>query len=155
MALSRESLACLPVAEIASLAKAGLGQRHIFRRLDSLPVHDTHIEASRPITGITCDFEDLPSLEHILGNAFSEKITFAELSAAASKPCCTALLEKNRSVLEVTADSLPSVIERPEHEATPPVSMITGFAQNAVPVSLHNVHQTPACVFRAEITSLL
>ena len=92
---------------------------------------------------------------HVLGNAFPEKITFPELSAAARKSGRTALLEEGCRILEVTADSLAPVIERPEHETARSVSTATGFQQYAVSVGFHHIHKTAASALQAEIAGVL
>ena len=151
---SSASHACL-IAQIASLVETRLGQRFIFRCFDSLPVHDANVEAPRPIARIAGVFENLPGLEHVLGNAFPEKITFPELSAAARKSGRTALLEEGRRILEVTADSLAPVIERPEHETARSVSTATGLQQYAVSVGFHHIHKTAASALQADIAGVL
>ena len=132
-----------------------LRKRFIFWSCDSLPVHDPNVEAPRAIARIAGFFENLPGLNNVLGNAFPEKVTFPELSAASRKSGRTALLEEGRRILEVTADSLAAVIERPEHETALSVSTVTGFQQYGVSIGMHHVHKTAASAFEAKIAGLL
>ena len=89
-----QRLARILIAPVASLAETRLGKAFIFRRCDSLFVHDANVEAPRPIARIAGVFENLPGLDDVLGNSFPEKITFPELSAAPRKSGRTALLEE-------------------------------------------------------------
>src|SRR6185437_17100410 len=84
-----QRVARVPIAPVASLAETRLGEVFIFRRFDSLPVHDANVEASRAIACIAGVFENLPGLDHVLGNSFPEKVTFPELPAAARISRCT------------------------------------------------------------------
>src|SRR5580698_8082290 len=79
----RQRIAGVPVAQVASLAETRLRTGFIFPRCDSLTMHEANVEASWRITRIAGFFENLSGLGDVFGNAFPEKITFPELSAAA------------------------------------------------------------------------
>ena len=147
-----QRLACLPIAQVASAAETRLGQGFIFRRCVSLPVHDADVEALRRIASIAGVFQKLLGLDEVLGNAFPEKITFSELSATPRKSSPTTLLEEDCRILEVTADSLASVIERPEHETALSVSMATGLQQYTVSAGFHQIHNIAASALDAKTT---
>src|ERR1700686_2618543 len=104
-------------------------------------MHDANIEAPRPIARTAGVFENLPGLDDVLGNAFPEKITFPELSAAARKSGRAALLEEGCRILEVKPHSLAPIIERPEHETAPSGPTATGFEQYAVTVGCHHIYK--------------
>jgi len=143
------------IAQIASLAETRLSQGFIFRRLDSLPLHETHVEAPRPKARVAGLLENLSGPGHVFRNAFSEEITLSELSAAACESGRTALLEEVCRILKVTVDSLAPVIERPEHVATGSVATVTGLQQDIVSVGFHKIYKAGASAFEAEIAGAL
>src|SRR2546430_828916 len=102
-------------------------------------MHDANVEAPRRITRIARAIENLPGLHDILGNAFAKEITLPELPAAARKSGRAALLEKGCRILEITTDSLATVIQRPEHETARSVSAGAWIPQDSISVGLHQI----------------